>query len=194
MFFDLLLFDEKSVARGTFNPAFTERPLMHCTALHSSDFVFFPSNCSVHLHDRCHAIMFFDLLLFDEKSVVRAGLSVARAQNVRWCSALHNTDFVFFPSKRSSWYSTTEVILVCSLTHGLRTPRQSFFSKIRNFWAWAEKLGWNLMRHLGYFWPNYKHYFGTVSPLSMGKCSWFSFLQKTLVFRSKTFNSQILPK
>ena len=50
------------------------------------------------------------------------------------------------------------------------------------------------MRHLGYFWPNYKHYFGTVSPLSMGKCSWSSFLQKTLVFRSKTYNSQILPK
>ena len=34
------------------------------------------------------------------------------------------------------------------------------------------------MRHLGYFWQNYKHYFGTASPLSMGKCSWFSFLQK----------------
>ena len=80
------------------------------------------------------------------------------------------------------------------ITHGLRTPRQSFFSEIRNFWAWADKLGRNFMRHLGYFWPNYKHYFGTVSPLSMGKCSWFSFLQKTLVFRSKTYNSQILPK
>ena len=24
---------------------------------------------------------------------------------------------------------------------GLRTPRKSFFSKIRNFWAWADKLG-----------------------------------------------------
>jgi hypothetical protein len=78
--------------------------------------------------------------------------------------------------------------------HGLRTPRESFFSKIRNFWAWADKLGRKFMRHLGYFWPNYKHYFGTVSPLSMGKCSWSSFLQKTLVFRSKTYNSQILPK
>ena len=32
--------------------------------------------------------------------------------------------------------------------------------------------------------------YGTVSPLSMGKCSWFFFLQKTLVFRSKTYNSQ----
>ena len=46
------------------------------------------------------------------------------------------------------------------------------------------------MRHLGYFWPNYKHYFGTVSPLSMEKCSWSSYLQKTFVFRSKTYNSQ----
>ena len=41
------------------------------------------------------------------------------------------------------------------LDHGQQTPRESFFSKIRNFWAWADKLGWNLMRHLGYFWPNF---------------------------------------
>ena len=27
-----------------------------------------------------------------------------------------------------------------SFVHGLRTPRDSFFSKIRNFWAWADKL------------------------------------------------------
>ena len=73
-----------------------------------------------------------------------------------------------------------------NVVHGLRTSRESFFSKIRNFWAWADKLGRNFMRHLGYFWPNYKHYFGTVSPLSMGKSSWFYFLQKTLVFRPKT--------
>ena len=25
--------------------------------------------------------------------------------------------------------------------HGVRPPRESFFSKIRNFWAWADKLG-----------------------------------------------------
>ena len=25
--------------------------------------------------------------------------------------------------------------------HGQRTSRESFFSKIRNFWAWADKLG-----------------------------------------------------
>ena len=67
---------------------------------------------------------------------------------------------------------------VHELHHGLRTPRERFFSKIRNFWAWADKLGWHFKRHLGYFWPNYKHYFGTESPLTMGKCSWFTFLQK----------------
>merc|ERR1719264_2412103 len=87
-----------------------------------------------------------------------------------------------------------KILARLEIDHGLQTPRQSFFSKIKNFWAWADKLGRNFMRHLGYFWPNYKHYFGTVSPLSMGKCSWFSFQQKTLVFRSKTYNSQILPK
>ena len=27
------------------------------------------------------------------------------------------------------------------LNHGLRTPRESFFSKIQNFWFWADKLG-----------------------------------------------------
>ena len=74
------------------------------------------------------------------------------------------------------------------------TSRENFFSKIRKFWAWADKLGWNFMRHLGYFWPNYQHYFGTVGPLSIGKCSWFPFLQKTLFFRSKRYNSQMLPK
>ena len=59
--------------------------------------------------------------------------------------------------------------------HGLRTPRESFFSKIRNFWAWADKLGQKFMRLLGYFWPNYRHYFGTESvagPLSYKKL-WF---------------------
>ena len=78
--------------------------------------------------------------------------------------------------------------------HGLRTPRESFFSKIRNFWAWADKLGWNFMRHLGYFWPNYKHYFGTVSPLSMVLSMWWFFPQKTLVFRPKTYKAQKNPK
>ena len=28
-----------------------------------------------------------------------------------------------------------------SLNHGLRTPREGFFSKIRNSWALADKLG-----------------------------------------------------
>ena len=41
--------------------------------------------------------------------------------------------------------------------HGLRTPRESFFSKIPNFWAWADKLGRKFGGHLGYFPPNYQH-------------------------------------
>ena len=73
-------------------------------------------------------------------------------------------------------------LLYFTILHGQRTPRESFFSKFRKFWAWADKLGRNFMRHLGYFWPNYKHYFGTVSSLSMGKCSWFYFLQDKLGF------------
>ena len=38
--------------------------------------------------------------------------------------------------------------------HGQRTSRESFFSKIRNFWAWADKLGRKYLGHLGYFRPN----------------------------------------
>ena len=79
-------------------------------------------------------------------------------------------------------------------THGQRTSRESFFSKIRNFWAWADKLGWTFVGHFGYFQTNYWHYFGTVSQLFIGKCSWIFYLQKMLVFGSKTYNSQILPK
>ena len=67
----------------------------------------------------------------------------------------------FVPSshhkKRGTLYASK------AIGHGLRTPRESFFSKIQNFWAWADKLGRKFMRHLGYFWPNYKHYFDTVS-------------------------------
>ena len=38
-----------------------------------------------------------------------------------------------------------------NLTHELRTPRESFFSKISTFGAWADNLGWTFLRHLGYF-------------------------------------------
>ena len=51
--------------------------------------------------------------------------------------------------------------LICSCNflqpnHGLRTPRESFFSKIPNFWAWADKLGRKILGHLGYFQRNYQ--------------------------------------
>ena len=48
-----------------------------------------------------------------------------------------------------------DVQMRCDVSsHGLRTPRESFFS---NFWAWADILGWNILRHLGYFRPDYQH-------------------------------------
>ena len=48
--------------------------------------------------------------------------------------------------------------------------------------------------HLGYFWPNYQNYIGIVSPLSMRNVSGSFSYKKTLVLRSKTYNSQIIPK
>ena len=96
-----------------------------------------------------------------------------------------------FLLQQSSRTRNVKAAVVISSKPRTTDTQRELFSRFWNFWAWAEKMGWNFMRHLGYFWPNYKHYFGTVSPLSMGKCSWFFFLQKTLVFRSKTYNSQI---
>jgi hypothetical protein len=65
--------------------------------------------------------------------------------------------------------------------------RELFFQKFETFGLgqtdWAEILGGIL--------AIFSHYFVTVSPLFMGKCSWIFFLQKTLVFGSKTYNSQI---
>ena len=57
-------------------------------------------------------------------------------------------------------------------------------------------LGWHFLMHLGYFRPKYQHYFGTVSPLFMGKCSWIFFLQKMLVFnfRLRWYRQWILKK
>jgi hypothetical protein len=81
MFFDLLLFDKKSVDRAGLIVARTERPLMQRTGLHRFC-IFSVKTLKLIVNDQSHAIMFFDLLLFDEKSVVRAGLSVARSPNV----------------------------------------------------------------------------------------------------------------
>ena len=53
-----------------------------------------------------------------------------------------------------------------SWKHGLRTPRASFFSKILNSCTWADILGWNFLRHLGNFRPDYQHpfWYCDVSP------------------------------
>ena len=63
--------------------------------------------------------------------------------------------------------------------HGLRTPREFFFSKIPNFWAWADKLGPKFGGILGIFGQFISTHFGTVSPLSMFSINHPLFLQKT---------------
>ena len=104
-------------------------------------------------------------------------LNLRRKKNLSlvWSSTAHPT------------YNQLIRTLDDALNHRQRSSRESFFSKIRNFWAWVDKLGWNFGGYFGYFqpnyWhyfgqPNYWHYFGTMSPLFMGKCSWIFFLQK----------------
>ena len=51
---------------------------------------------------------------------------------------------------------------------------RELFSKIPNFWAWADKF-WGTW---GFFRP-YSTHFGTVSPLSMFSNNQLLFLQKT---------------
>ena len=46
------------------------------------------------------------------------------------------------------------ILVSTTLDHGLRTPKQIFFSKISNFCVWADILGWIFFRHLGYFRPD----------------------------------------
>ena len=53
-----------------------------------------------------------------------------------------------------SWWCFFTIILVQTRTTDNQT--ELFFKN-------SKLLGRNFMRHLGYFWPNYKHYFGTVS-------------------------------
>ena len=63
--------------------------------------------------------------------------------------------FNYFISKMfDNFYSTYRKtsnlfnMLVVGFGHGLRTPRQSFFSKIRNFWAWADKPWFLGLKHI----------------------------------------------
>ena len=103
-------------------------------------------------------------------------------------STLHNTH------KKRKW----KIVAIAQgktigRKHGLRTPRDTFFQDLKLL-GLGRQIGLIFLRHLRYFWPTYQHYLGTVSPLSMGKFIWFISLQKTLVFRSKTYNSQITPK
>ena len=51
----------------------------------------------------------------------------------------------FVSSQASNFQTTMQQELVKNtkycVSHGPRTPRESFFSKISNFWAWADILG-----------------------------------------------------
>ena len=73
-----------------------------------------------------------------------------------------------------------------AVAHGQRTSRESFFQKFETFGLgqtnWAEILGGILgisSQTMGTM------YFGTVSSLFKGKCSWIFFLQKRLVLGLK---------
>ena len=59
-----------------------------------------------------------------------------------------------FPDVTSRWscHSTPFVKKFYRFMHGLRTPRESFFSKISKFWAWAD-----ILRYLRYFQLDYQH-------------------------------------
>ena len=70
--------------------------------------------------------------------------------------------------------------------------KRELFSKIPIFWVCADRLGRIFLGHFGYFRQNYNTHLGTVSP-------WFwlfecFFYKKPLVFRPKTYKSQINPK
>jgi hypothetical protein len=65
-------------------------------------------------------------------------------------------------------------------------PMKPFFNKTQNFWAWTDKLGRQILGHLGYLQPNYTQVsesistkFGTVSLLSLFFINKPLFLQKS---------------
>ena len=66
----------------------------------------------------------------------------------------------------------------CRLARTTNTQRE-LFSKIPNFWAWADKLGRKFLGHLGIFGRFISNHFGTVSSLSMFSINQPLSLQKT---------------
>ena len=57
------------------------------------------------------------------------------------------------------WSGTFKRALPSAKRRTTNTHRESFFSKMPNFWAWADKLGRKGWGHLGYFRPIYQHPF-----------------------------------
>ena len=58
-------------------------------------------------------------------------------------------------------------------------PMKQFFIKIKNFWAWADKVSKLILGHLVYFWPKYQHPFWYSESLVMFFIIQPLFLQKT---------------
>ena len=85
------------------------------------------------------------------------------------CQTLQLSKVLILSSKPSTalliWMINFHLILVLSLatssSSGLNCSGTDYrhpervFSKISNFWAWADKLDQNILGHLGYFRPNY---------------------------------------
>ena len=78
-----------------------------------------------------------------------------------------------------SWFHDSRC--QCLFTRTTDTQRELFF-KNPKLLGLGRQIGLKFLRKLSYFWPNYQHYFGTVSPLSMEKCIFGSFSYKKLWF------------
>ena len=86
---------------------------------------------------------FFSIFSFPDHVIFRFRCVVARRfENKKYSFIIHRNEITYYGH-----------------------PKGVFFSKIPNFWAWADKLGWLILGYLGYFRLNYQHCFVTVSPL-----------------------------
>ena len=106
--------------------------------------------------------------------IISSGIPVEKAAGYAFWMACRNVFFILWA-----------VINLDRSHHGLRTPRENFFSKIPNFWAWADILGCNVLRHLECFLAKLStNYFDTVKPLSIEVVLGCFSYKKTFVFQA----------
>ena len=128
--------------------------------------------------------------------LVGEGKNIGILQEFRWKKQLTWPIAAFWMACRIFFFILWAVINLDRSHHRLRTPRENFFSKIPNFWAWVNILGFNFLRHLGCFWPNFiSALLWNCESLVHGKMYLVVFpTKKTLVFRPNTYKSQINSK